>query len=70
MVLSATTASVFLITLESKSSSLGRLLARGLLQTRTRRFPLSGSSADVPRGYSPHICTTTRGRGSGKRSLT
>ena len=40
-----------LITLESKSSSLGRLLARGPHQNRIRRFPRSGSSADVPRGY-------------------
>ena len=50
------------------SSSPGRLLARGPHQNRTRRLPPSGSSADVPRGYPPHIRTTTRGRGSGKRS--
>ena len=50
------------------SSSPGRLLARGPHQNRTRRFPPSGSSADVSRGYPPHILTATRGRGSGMRS--
>jgi hypothetical protein len=32
------------------SSSPGRLLARGPLQSRTRRFPPSGSSAEVTHG--------------------
>ena len=53
---------------QKRSSSPGRLLARGPHQNRTRRLPPSGSSADVPRGYPPHIRTTTRGRGRGKRS--
>ena len=45
-------------------SSLGRLSPEALSRTGQGDFPASGSSADVPRGYPPHIRTNTRGRGN------
>ncbi len=43
------------------SSSPGGLLPRGPHQNRTRRFPPSGSSADVAHGDAPQIRTRIRG---------
>ena len=45
------------------SSSPGGLLPRGPHQNRTRRFPPSGSSADVAHGDAPQIRTRIRGTG-------
>ena len=45
----------------SLSSSPGGLLPRGPHQNRTRRFPPSGSSADVAHGDAPQIRTRIRG---------
>ena len=50
------------------SSSPGGLLPRGPHQNRTRRFPPSGSSADVAHGDAPQIRTRIRGTGRGYRS--
>ena len=50
------------------SSSPGGLLPRGPHQNRTRRFPPSGSSADVAHGDAPQICTRIRGTGRGYRA--
>ena len=47
------------------SSSPGGLLLRGPHRNRTRRFPPSGSSADVTRGYEPQMRTRIRGSGRG-----
>ena len=49
-------------------SSPGGLLPRGPHQNRTRRFPPSGSSADVAHGDAPQIRTRIRGTGRGYRS--
>ena len=49
----------------SLSSSPGPSPTPGPLQIRTRRFPPSGSSADVTRGYGPQIRTRIRGVGCG-----
>ena len=50
------------------SSSPGGLLPRGPHQNRTRRFPPSGSSADVAHGDAPQIRTRIRGTGRGYRA--
>ena len=50
------------------SSNPGGLLPRGPHQNRTRRFPPSGSSADVAHGDAPQIRTRIRGTGRGYRS--
>ena len=52
----------------SLSSSPGGLLPRGPHQNRTRRFPPSGSSADVAHGDAPQIRTRIRGTGRGYRA--
>ena len=46
----------------------GSLLPRGPHQNRTRRFPPSGSSADVAHGDAPQIRTRIRGTGRGYRA--
>ena len=50
------------------SSSPGGLLPRGPHQNRTRRFPPSGSSADVAHGDAPQSRTRIRGTGRGYRA--
>ena len=50
------------------SSSPGGLLPRGAHQNRTRRFPPSGSSADVAHGDAPQSRTRIRGTGRGYRA--
>jgi hypothetical protein len=50
------------------SSSPEGSLPRGPRQIRTRRFPPSGSSVEVARGYDPQIWTVIRGRGRGYRT--
>ena len=52
----------------SLSSSPGGLLPRGPHQNRTRRFPPSGSSADVAHGDAPQSRTRIRGTGRGYRA--
>jgi hypothetical protein len=54
----------------SLSSSPEGSLPRGPRQIRTRRFPPSGSSADVARDYGPQMRTAIRGRGSSHRCLS